>query len=337
MGRKNKKYHLDLHQQAYKKLVESQAFGESKRAAAPADRAGKIYSYSTYQTYWKHIKYYVKWVNEAHPECTTLKSARKYCPEWLQMRTDQGLSAWTIQTEAKALGKLYGINPGDKDYFKPPERRREDIQRSRTDTVRDTHFSKTNNAELIEFCRGTGLRRSELESLHGGDLVTREQIEAEIQRVQAAPGYDPASPDHRMKIMLDTRNYREENFIFVKGKGGRTRLSPIVGQHIDQIVDRMRSTPTDERVWQHVHSGADVHGYRSDYSNTIYREYARPIEEIPYDSVNRGTGKRYQSEVYVCRKDEAGRKLDRAAMQLSSTALGHNRIEVVATNYLRGL
>ena len=53
--------------------------------------------------------------------------------------------------------------------------------------------------------------------------------------------------------------------------------------------------------------------------------------------MNKGTGRRYQSEVYVCRKDEAGKKLDKAAMLICSKALGHNRINVVADNYIRNL
>ena len=65
--------------------------------------------------------------------------------------------------------------------------------------------------------------------------------------------------------------------------------------------------------------------------------HARAIQDIPYDRINRGTGRRYQSQVYTCRKDEAGRKLDKAAMLVCSKALGHNRISVVADNYIRGL
>ena len=53
--------------------------------------------------------------------------------------------------------------------------------------------------------------------------------------------------------------------------------------------------------------------------------------------INKGTGHRYQSQVYTCRKDESGRKLDKAAMLVCSKALGHNRLEVVANNYIRDL
>lgn len=340
MGRKNKSYYKDLHQQAYDRLNGMQAFGESKKEAiANGTDRGKIFSFNTYQTYWKHTKYFLKYIKETHPECTTLKSAKKYVNEWLQMRTDQGLSAWTIQTEAKALSKLYGIQPDEEGYFKPPKRNREDIKRSRGDRVRDRHFSEENNDELVKFCKGTGLRRSELMELRGKDLVTRAQIEAEIARLNALPaGERSAAADKRLEMLQDTRLFDEEYFTHVRnGKGGRERLSPIIGRFAGQIIGRIRETPAEEKVWQYVNTNADIHGYRAEYATAIYKTHARPIQDIPYDRVHRGTGRRYQSEVYTCRKDEAGKKLDKAAMLVCSKALGHNRISVVADNYIRGL
>lgn len=340
MGRKNKSYYKDLHQQAYDRLNGMQAFGESKKeAVANGTDRGKIFSFNTYQTYWKHTKYFLKYIKETHPECTTLKSAKKYVNEWLQMRTDQGLSAWTIQTEAKALSKLYGIQPDDEGYFKPPKRNREDIKRSRGDRVRDRHFSEENNDELVKFCKGTGLRRSELMELRGKDLVTRSQIEDEIARLNALPaGERSAAADKRLEMLQDTRLFDEEYFTHVRnGKGGRERLSPIIGRFAGQIIGRIRETPAEEKVWQYVNTNADIHGYRAEYATAIYKTHARPIQDIPYDRVHRGTGRRYQSEVYTCRKDEAGKKLDKAAMLVCSKALGHNRISVVADNYIRGL
>ena len=340
MGRKNKSYYKDLHQQAYDRLNGMQAFGESKKeAVANGTDRGKIFSFNTYQTYWKHTKYFLKYIKETHPECTTLKSAKKYVNEWLQLRTDQGLSAWTIQTEAKALSKLYGIQPDDDGYFKPPKRNREDIKRSRGDRVRDRHFSEENNDELVKFCKGTGLRRSELMELRGKDLVTRAQIEDEIARLNALPaGERSAAADKRLEMLQDTRLFDEEYFTHVRnGKGGRERLSPIIGQFAGQIIGRIRETPAEEKVWQYVNTNADIHGYRAEYATAIYKTHARPIQDIPYDRVHRGTGRRYQSEVYTCRKDEAGKKLDKAAMLVCSKALGHNRISVVADNYIRGL
>lgn len=338
MGRKNKKYYKDLHQQAYEKLTGMQAFGESKREAVAAGTdKDKIFSFNTYQTYWKHTKYFIKWIQEKHPECTTLKSAKKYLNEWLQSRVDQGLSAYTVQTEAKALGKLYGIQPDDPEYFQPPKRERANITRSRGDRARDKHFSKTNNDELIKFCQGTGLRRKELESLKGSDLVSKQQI---LNGIEVLKRKTTLTQDEEkyLKILQDAELFEAEYFTFIrKGKGGRQRLSPIVGKHSEQIVQRIKDTPDNSKVWQHVNSNADIHSYRSDYAVMIYKQYARDIKDIPFDRVNKGTGKKFQSEVYVCRKDEAGKKLDKAAMLVCSKALGHNRLEVVANNYIRGL
>jgi hypothetical protein len=237
------------------------------------------------------------------------------------------------------MGKLYGIAPDDENYFKPPKRNREDIKRSRGDRVRDRHFSKTNNDELIKFCRGTGLRRKELQELRGKDLVSREQIEAEISQLESIPDEQRApSVTKRLEMLQDTRMFQEEWFIHVRnGKGGRERLSPIIGKNAGQIIERISNTPAEETVWQHIHNSADIHGYRAEYATAIYKAHARKLQDIPYDRVNRGTGKRYQSEVYTCRKDEAGKKLDKVAMLVCSKALGHNRISVVADNYIRGL
>ena len=340
MGRRNKAYSKDLHQQAYDRLTGMQAFGESKKeAVANGTEKEKIFSFNTYKSYWKHTKYFIKYIKENHPECTTLKSAKKYVNEWLQTRVDQGLSAWTVQLEAKAMGKLYGISPDDENYFKPPKRNREDIKRSRGDRVRDKHFSKTNNDELIKFCKGTGLRRAELGELRGKDLVTREEIEAEISQIESRPAEELTPADtKRLEMLQDTRLFEGDYFTHVRnGKGGRERMSPIIGPNTEQIVEPIKSTPAEEKVWQHIHQSADIHGYRAEYATIIYKAKARAIEEIPYDRVNKGSGRKYQSDVYICRKDEAGRKLDKVAMLVCSKALGHNRISVVADNYIRGL
>lgn len=342
LGRKNKAYSKTLHQQAYEKLTSMQAFGESKKEAMENETdKDKIFSFNTYKSYWKHIKYFIKYIQEKYPNCTTMKKAKKYVNEWLQKRENEGLSAYTIHLEAKALGKYYGISPDDEDYYNPPKRRREDIKRSRGDAKRDKHFSKKNNDELIKFCKGTGLRRTELEKIKGCDIISKSEIEAEISRLEKLSEEKRSEETKkRLEILKDTRLFDEEYYIHIRknvGKGGRERYSPIVGKNSEQIIERMKDTPADEVVWQNVHKCADIHSYRGDYATYIYKAHARDIKDIPYDTIYKGTGRRKQSEVYHCRKDEAGKKLDKAAMFVCSKALGHNRIEVVANNYIRGL
>lgn len=346
MGRKNKSYSKDLHQQAYDKLTGMLAFGESKKeAVANGTAKDKIFSHDTYKTYWKHTKYFVKWIRENHPECTTLKSAKKHVNEWLQSRVDQvndkgqHLSAWTIQTEAAALNKLYQIDKADVDRFQPPKRNRQEIKRSRVVTVRDAHFSVTNNDELIRFCKGTGCRRNVLERLEGRDLWTREVMESELAMLSKNENKTKKEEKH-MAVLQDALKTFPDQDMFIhhrKDKNGRYRFAPIIGPDREQIITRMRNTGYKEKVWLHVSGNADIHGYRADYAKAMYKMHARDIKDIPYDRVNKGTGRKFQGDVYVCRKDEKGKKLDKHAMFLCSKALGHNRISVVADNYIRGL
>lgn len=341
MGRnKRNQYYKDLHQQAYERLRSMQAFGESKRSdkSSGADR-GKIYSYKTFQTYWQHIRYFIRWVRITHPECTTLKRARRHVNEWLQYRVDQGLSNWTIHTECAALCKLYQIAPDEPDRFRPPKRCRADITRSRGEAQRDRHFSPTNNFELVEFARATGTRRGVLEKLVGDDLWSRDRI---LQELDAWMDRDTLSETEQryLEMLEDTLELFPDQIYFLhhrRDKGGRSRMAPIIGPHTHTVVERMRNTAPGEPVWLHVHSSADIHGYRADYASRLYKMHARRIEDIPYDRVNRGTGRPYQGDVYVCRADERGKKLDKRAMYMVSKALGHNRLNVVADNYLRGL
>lgn len=331
----------DLHQQAYDRLKGMQSFGDSKSADKKYDRdhdtnttSEKIYSYSTYKTYWKHTKYFLKWIQKNHPEIRKLDKAEKLIPEWLQTRVDKGLSAWTIQTEAAALNKLYGIKTDDPKRFQPPRRKKEDIVRSRGKKIRDAHFSEKKNEELVNFCKGCGFRRNVLQKLKGSDLYDRSRVEEVLvaSRAEGNKSMIKACTD-----ALKTFPNKEYFVLHRSDKGGKTRISPIVGPNMEKIVDRMRNTKPDELVWQYVSQNCDVHGYRSDYATYLYKEYARPMEELSFENKIKCSDGKYRSEIYVCRGDERGKKLDRKAIGVISIALGHNREDTAISNYIRNL
>ena len=59
-----------MHQQAYDILVSMQSFGESKKEAiANGTDKEKIFSHNTYKTYWKHTKYFIKYVKTSQKIC----------------------------------------------------------------------------------------------------------------------------------------------------------------------------------------------------------------------------------------------------------------------------
>ena len=341
MGRKSRdKYHLTLHQQAHQKLVSLQAFGYSRAAdkLSGADR-GKIYSFATYKTYRRAIMRFIKYVDQHHPECTTLKKAKKYANEWLQSRVESGLSAWTIAMENSAISKLFGILPDDQGRFQSPQRRREDITRSRGTAKRDRHFSVRNNDELIRFVCGTGTRRNVLERLKGGDLWRRSRMEETVWELSKKRSLTDQEANQLALLRDALSTFADSEFYVFHGndKGGKNRYAPVCPQHQELVVRRMREAGPNGLVFQHVHDAADIHHYRGIYCRNIYKMHARKIEDIPFDKINQGTGKLYQSDVYICRSDEKGRRLDRAALLKCSRALGHNRTDVVARNYLYGL
>ena len=164
------------------------------------------------------------------------------------------------------------------------------------------HFSEEKNKELVNFCKSTGLRRAELKALTGDKLLEK---------------------NGQYFIKVDSGS-----------KGGRYREAPVI-ENVKEVVERMQRVGNG-KVFEKIPNGADIHAYRSCYATTLYNSLARPKEEIPYDKINRGTGHKYQSQVYFCQKDLKGVTYDKVAMLEVSRALGHNRISIIAEHYIRG-
>lgn len=326
----------DLHQQAYDKLTSMLAFGRSKNKDKHGEGIRKyIYQDDTFDTYWKHIKYFVNYVKKEHPECTKIKDARKYVNEWLNYRVSKNYSAWTINTEAKALGKFYQINPDSKDYFKCPTRHKEDIKRSRNkDGKYSERFNEQKYAELVHFCKHTGLRKDKcLTKIENNCLYTRDDIDKEIKRVESLEQNEYTRK--RLIALNDTKLYKEYYYIEVKGKGGKIRFAPILDDD-EQVINKIKSTYPGNKVWpsKQIPNNCDGHGYRRDYAQALYCKYARDINVLPkfYED---DKGNVHLSR-YFKRGDDKGTALDKKAMSLVSIALGHgkNRFTMVADSYL---
>ena len=239
MAHKNKK---SLIRQVQERLDSMLAIGESKYQDKKYDLTkGKIYSWTTYRSYLQQCCQFARYCRDNH-HCKNLEDCRQYVGEWMESRKD--LSAYTLKLSASALCKLYEESLEELGITTKRAARSE-ITRSRGTAKRDSHFSEEKNAEFVEFCRSTGLRRSEITKLRGDQLLQEEG----------------------------------QWYIQTTGKGGRFRIIPICGD-VNLVVRKMQSAGTG-KVWAKVPSCADIHSYRADYATRVYLSHARPIEDLP--------------------------------------------------------
>jgi integrase len=246
---RNREKLTSLTRQVQTALDNKLAIGQSKHLDKMRGTAqDKIYSWETYRSYMKHNNYFVAYCKEQYT-CKTLEQCRPYVDEWLKLRSENGLSAYTQKLEASALAKMYGCST--RDFIKTDVRHRVDISRSRGEKARDYHFSEERHKDLVEFCRSTGLRRAELKALTGDKLLEKEG---------------------QYYIKVDAGS-----------KGGRYREAPIVGD-VQSVINRMNSVGTG-KVFDKIPNGADIHSYRSNYCTSVYKAHERDVKTLERSEV----------------------------------------------------
>ena len=341
MGRN--KLNKSLIQQVKETFDSKLAIGQSKFAAKlDGTYTNYIYSWDTYRSYLKHACYFVKWCKEQPIDPVlghkprTLEECRCFAEKWIQYNIDRGMSAFTVKLEVASLAKLYSCKSTDFDIKTPP-RRRANIKRSRGVAARDKHFSLSANKDMVTFCKCTGLRRAELEQIRGTDLI-----------------------EHEGNLCLDVKRGT---------KGGRIRISPVVGTEEEiETVKRLCDAVGSNKIFPNPSDNADIHSFRAAYATRIYNQHVRSYDEYKnerlilyknrvYDSYVSKNGKRDVERFshlykrvdgrlkmkedykdvqtpYYCRIDRKGTVYDRKALLEASFALGHNRFDIIPSNYL---
>lgn len=225
------------------------AYGQSKNAAKHANGGkppvDRIYSIRTMDSYKAVGERFATWAYKEHG-CTTLAQAEQYTGEWLGSRMAEGKSAFTIRTDAAALGKLYQ-KPTTSLGVTLPTRHRADVTQYRGGKE-EGHFDKAAHSNLVEFCRDTGLRRHEVAALRPQD-VTR-------------------LPDGRAQVHV------------IQGKGGKERyVTALSGRPAD--LAEAAAANGQSRVFSDIPKYAPIHSYRRDYANELYNRLARDVSTLP--------------------------------------------------------
>ena len=254
MGYKNKKSLILL---VKEQLDSKLAIGSSKQQAKiNGTYRDHIYSWGTYRTYLQQCCQFVRWCKQqaqqdGSRQPRTLENCREYIGRYMEHM--EAYSAYTQKLVLSALCKLYSEYPTEGRPFDLPDqqqarRHRADITRSRKYVERDRHFSEKQNADIVTFCRCTGLRRAELQQIRGIDL------------------------DVNTNTLM----------VYRGTKGGRIRMVPLCGS-IDEMetIKRLAVAAGNKKIFDHISSAMDVHHYRSVYCQRVYDSYARPVDQIP--------------------------------------------------------
>lgn len=182
-----------------------------------------IYSWRTYNTYKDKATAFAEWAKKNYG-CKTLESAKTYIQAYLGNQVDLGQSVWKIKLKASAICKLYGASTEELNLH-TPERKRENIKRSRFDCENDKHVSKKRNKDLIGFCNGTGLRRHEVAAVYPKNIK-----------------YDTSGLIVHVK----------------QGKGGKSRNVPVLVEFYPDV-EKFIGLPPNDPIFMNIPKNIDIH------------------------------------------------------------------------------
>ena len=314
MGRKK-----DVERLFHQTLSDKTSFGQSKKLAKQDLGFGqstyKIYSVNSYKTYLKQCTQYAKWLKEEKGinKIDDINKTEQYAIEYIQKRLDDGKSIYTVKMERSALGMLYGKQID----IKLPVRTPDQITRSRGETKNDKYITRDGKyKDVFTISIATGSRRKDISK-------------------------------------LCVNNFREVDgklyVFFEKSKGGRDRLTPVLEKYEKDVRDIIEQAKADgkTRLFNHIPKEIDVHGLRREYCQGLYDEIKDNKElrneilknyperrelKTQKDKDGNTVTKEIKSDVY---KDRSGNVWKRDDIYVLSQALGHNRLDVSITHYLK--
>ena len=241
------------------RLNEKMCLGESRYAIKQARReAGetvwaysdeRIHSHGTRNSYQKLLVAFAKWAGKKYG-VRFLKEldarADEFATEYLGERLAMHKSADTLSTERSALRLFFGRRDLAAQVVLP-ERKRENITRSRRSTSRSREFQPANWQPLLRFLDATGLRDAEVKLLQIEDILV--------------VGPETGEPEVTVK-----KGY---------GKGGRPRQVPVLPGHEEDVLALREGRDPKARVFPRVPSRIHAQSHRRHYAQEYYKRLSR--------------------------------------------------------------
>lgn len=284
------------------------AFGESKHLDKKNLGFGesnyKIYSYNTYDTYLKECKNYATWLKEEKNinKISDLRETEQYAKEYIQHQLDSGVSVYTAKMERSALGMLYSR----KIEIDLPKRDNKAITRSRNNS--NSHYSREGQyKDVFAVALATGGRRSDILKLSADSFIEK---------------------DGHLYVK------------FEQSKGGRDRLSFIRDEYKQQVLEVIEKAKESgkTRLIEHIPKHMDIHSLRREYAKNLYKDITKDrqlrddILKNYKPRMEYKNNKEIKSKFYT---DRDKNKYERDDIYIISQSLGHNRLDVSVTHYLK--
>jgi len=150
-----------------------------------------------------------------------------------------------------------------------------------------------------------------------------EEIHADIIAVAKGTGMRRVELQRLKPEQLEVRD-GQAYIVEVHGKNGLIRTVPVLKEYNDAVIAIFKKCETEKMFPKKIPTYIDVHSYRGEYAKSMYdqilAEKIEKGEEIKLDYHTRGAVKI---------------SLDRSIVKKVSPALGHKRISVTITNYLK--
>jgi hypothetical protein len=258
-------------------------------------RTAGIFSVNTLKTYIRIGNLFAEWCIENYKVKTIDEITKEMALKYLQMRKDKGQSAWTLQTVKSSINKLFEFNIN-------VDSKDIDLPKRKRENIKRSRGERAHDKQVnLENYKDL------ITILRGFGFRRREAKKLKVDSI----------------IKISGRLYA----LILKGasgggKGGKYREVECLKYMEKEVEEVVAKRLADEKlfVFDKIPGKLDVHSIRADYANEKYKELLENTEIASTE------------EIYT-RND--GKKYNVAALKKVSENLGHNRISVVITNYMR--
>lgn len=305
---------ISFREQMRRTLNHKNRFGQSRQDAKQESRkngrGGRvdgIYGKKTMNDYKAVSDQFDAWQKQKGYRFRDMKEVQtRHLTEYLSERQEKGCSAWTLSRDMAALNKIFGTSLTKKETGLKA-RHSADIKNNRGFGKNYSPTVYRRNQEMTDFIHATGIRR---------------QSTSVIRPSDALRGADNTVVGFH-----------------VKEKGGKERNCCVLKEwreEITRLVDARQEEHGNSPLFGAPDKNLNTHWYRAQYARDLYDGLSRAEREgKDYYDGYRSTFLDYgKLEKAVYGHPAVTKGLNTQILAEVSQQLGHNRIDVVYTNYL---